>query len=282
MIDHDAEVDTGPAAEPATATDSALISQARLGDAGAFEVLVERHRGPVAEVARLLDPFRRRRLVDETFDLAHGTLRRMLGPTASFRTYLLFLVRHLHEQHPTGFPTATLLDSTQAGLLGLEHSCSAVPFRDELGGERHSAVAIQFSGLPEPWQAVLWHLAVEGDDAETVGNLIGVAPAAVPALADSALATLRRSLTARHRAKTLPPLCVAHTLRLERSNGATTPRPVLRHAAECQRCAVLLDDLEAVERDLPRVLAGHLLGRAADGYLAERRTAHRAFAAGLA
>lgn len=279
MTDHDPHGSTGPTTDLGAATDAALISQARLGDTDAYEVLVERHRAPVAELALLLDPLRRGRLVDQTFDLAYGTLRRMLGPTASFRTYVLFLVRHLHEQHPDGFPPDNgVLDSEPPGVLGLEHSCSATPFRDELGGDAHTAVAVQFSGLPEAWQAVLWHLSVEGDDVDTVGALIGVAPTVVPALAESAQVTLRRSLAARHRITTLPPVCVAHALRLERWNGGGTPRSVARHGAECERCAVLLADVDALERDLSGVLAGHLLGPAAPGYLEVRRTAARAFA----
>ena len=45
---------------------------------------------------------------------------------------------------------------------------------------------------------------------------------------------------------------------------------VLRHAAECAQCAGLVADLETAERDLAAVLAGHLLGPAAEDYLLVR------------
>ncbi len=250
--------------QSSTATEAALVARAGLGDDQAFDALVARHHGAVALLARLVAPEdRRRALVVETFAAAHATLRRMLGPSEALRPYLLMVARRLHEEHPAGLPDEP---------LATEHFLSTVPFRDPADGEMHPAVSVEFSRLPEAWKLLVWQLEVEGDSAEDAGALIGVSPVVVPALVEGARAALRRGLLARARARTLPPVCLAHTLRLARHAGVRTPRVVLRHTAQCERCAVLVADLDAVERDLGAVLARHLLGRAAEDYLAVRRT----------
>jgi hypothetical protein len=126
--------------------------------------------------------------------------------------------------------------------------------------------------LPEAWQVALWHREVEGDDESTVGALLGVTPLMAGSLVETARSALRQGLVTRHREHTLPTSCVAHALRLERNAGRPVPRSVQRHAESCTRCAVLLADLEVVGKDLAGVLAAHLLGPAADGYLQVRRT----------
>ena len=71
--------------------------------------------------------------------------------------------------------------------------------------------------------------------------------------------------------------CLGYGLRLERGGGAGgspgrvgVPRAVLRHAGGCPRCARLLDDLAAIDTELPPVLAESLLGEAGRRYLAVR------------
>ena len=147
-----------------------------------------------------------------------------------------------------------------------------MPFRDPAPGEMHPDVSAEFSRLPEAWQLLVWQLEAEGDSVPGAAALIGVSPLVVPALVAGARASLRRALLERHRSRRLPPACLAHTLRLGRSVGCRPPRVVLRHTAQCERCAVLLGDLDAVERDLGEVVARHLLGRAAEDYMAVRRT----------
>lgn len=241
------------------ATDGTLVSQVALGDTTAFDAVVARHHGAVAVLARLIAPQgRRKALVAETFEIAHTALRQRLGPSESLRPFLLMTARRLAEDPPNA-------------PAGPDQPLTAVPFRDARPGEMHPAVATEFSRLPEAWQLLVWHLEVEGDSPEEAAALVGVSPVVVPALVEGARAALRRALLLRHRARTLPAQCLGYTLRLERSGGTHPPRVMLRHTAACERCAVLLGDLDAVERDLGEVVARHLLGWAAEGYLAARR-----------
>lgn len=241
------------------ATEAALVSRVTIGDRHAFDVLAARHRAAVALLARLVAPEGLREgLVAATFELAHARLRRLQGPTESVRPFVLMLARRLHEQQAQGWAPGGHL------LLGK-------PFREPGAGEMHPAVCVEFSRLPEAWQLLVWQLEVEGDTGEEAAALVGVSPAVVPALVASARAALRRALLVRHRSRSLPPVCLAHALRLGRTGGVQPSRAVLRHTAECEQCAMLLGDLDAVQRDLGEVVARHLLGRAAEDYLAVRR-----------
>lgn len=248
--------------------EAALIAAARLGDEASFQSLVAAHRPAVAALAALLsqDDAHARAVVDETFTVARETMRRMLGPGVALRPYLLLLVRRLNGE---------VTEEHAATDLSRERACTAVPFRDHATDPRHAAVARQFSWLPEAWQALVWHLAIEGDDEADVAALLGISPLAVPALQSSALMTLRQFVLAKHRSRTLPPTCLGHALRLSRSRSPVTPRAVVRHTRQCEACREMLEDLGALERDLPRVLAHQLLGDVADEYVALRQSRTR-------
>lgn len=236
-----------------TATDAALISRARLGDRLAFESLARRHLPAMRLLAELLDPGTGPdRLVGESLDVAYHHLRRATGPQSSLRTYLLMITRRMALED----------------VLPL----AAVPFRDHRASDLHAAVGAGFAGLPEGWQAAVWHLEAEREPVEEVATVLGVAPAGVRRLVASARKGLRGALTST-RDPDLPPSCTAHLLRLGRARGPVRPRSVVKHAARCERCVVLLGDLDVVERDLAGVLARHLLGPAAGAYLDVRRGA---------
>lgn len=249
----------------AAATEAALISRTGLGDERAFDVLVTRHHAALTRFAGLVvPPERRRALVETTFAVAHTTLRRMLGPGNALRPYLLLLAQRLGEEDPARVPVDPIV---------VEQFAGAVPFREPRAGEPHAAVSVEFSRLPEAWQLLVWHLEVEADAPEAASALVGVSPAVVPALVTGARSTLRRALIEHHLSARLPSACVGHTLRLGRSQGTVVPKVVLRHAAQCRACGGLLADLDAVEHRLGTVVARHLLGAAADGYAAVRRSA---------
>lgn len=250
--------------------EAALIAAARLGDEEAFQRLVVLHRPAVETLAGLLSDDARhvRATVDETFIVAHETMRRMLGPAIALRPYLLLLARRLNEE----------IGQAPRPDLSREHACTAVPFRDDpqsAADPRHIHVVRQFSWLPEAWQALVWHLGVEGDDEADVAALLGISPLAVPALLTSARVTLRQSVLANHRARTLPPTCLGHVLRLARSRSPVTPRAVARHTRSCETCDQLVAALAAIDAELSQVLARVLLGDIADLYLALRRSGSR-------
>lgn len=235
-------------------TDTALVSRTRRGDRHAFRTLVARHLEAVRLAVSLLGgpPG----LVHSTFDVAHGCLLRGSGSAEAVRPFVLQLAHHLHHAPDP-------VDDLVRG-----DSCTCTPFR-ETDQPWHPAVAAEVSSLPPTWQAALWHRLVERDDEAAVAGVVGVSPVKVPWLVDGAFDLLRRNLVAHHR-KGSPPQCLGYGLRLERSGGGVVPRAVLRHSHTCARCSRLLDDLAAVDTDLPRVMAQSLLGAAGPPYLAAR------------
>ena len=236
-------------------TDAALVSQTRRGDRHAFRTLVARHLEAVRLAVTLLGgpPG----LVHTTFDVAHGCLLRGSGSAEAVRPFVLQLAHHLHHA------------PVPANDLVRGDSCTCTPFR-EADLPWHPAVAAEVSSLPPSWQAALWHRLVERDDDAAVAGVVGMSPVKVPWLVDGALDLLRRNLVAHHR-KGSPPQCLGYGLRLERSGGGGgVPRAVLRHSHACARCSRLLDDLAAVDTDLPGVMAQSVLGAAGTRYLAAR------------
>lgn len=250
---------------PATASDAALITEARLGDARAFDKLSRRHHAAVRDLADLVHP-EPARLVAQALATAHRALHRANGPQVWMRGYLLQLAGRL---------AATAADPPEAKLRGTTLE-SSVPFRDHLLSDRHGTVVAEFAGLAPAWQAALWHRCAEGEPVGDVGAVVGVAPVMVEPLVTSAREGLRRALLARRWQEAPSPPCRAHLGRLDRSGAV--PRSVQRHARVCPGCAGLLADLQAVDEDLPGVLARHLLGDTGDVYLARRRATGRILA----
>lgn len=247
-----------------TASDATLIARTRRGDDAAFGTLAARHRQALDDLAGLLDG-PTDDLVDEALDTAFHRLRRVHGPTVWVRGYLLQLVCQLHARH--------LAQQTGRGTSGTTDGLTddAVPFRDHQLCGAHDAVATEFAGLAEAWQAALWHRSAERETDTEVATVVGVSRAVVLALVESARDELRRSLLGSRWAQPLPAPCRAHTRRLTDSRHGVPPRSVLRHTVVCTGCARLVADLDAVDRELPEVLARHLLGGVGDSYLELRR-----------
>ena len=248
-----------------TASDATLIARTRRGDDASFHCLASRHRQALDDLAALLDG-PTDDLVDEALETALQRLRRVHGPTVWMRGYLLQLVCQLHVQHrsPGSWPDIAVAAAE-------EPVDDAIPFRDHQLSGAHDAVATEFAGLAEAWQAALWHRTAERETDTEVATVVGVSPAMVRALVDSARDELRRSLLGTRWAQPLPAPCRAHTRRLAASRHGVPPRAVLRHTAVCRGCAGLVADLDAVDRELPEVLARHLLGGVGDSYLELRQ-----------
>ena len=145
-------------------SDAQLIEQARGGDEAAFTELYVRHQPAALRLARtyrrLGDPDE---LVNGAFERVLGAIKRGAGPTESFRAYLFVTLRRFAAE--------------KAGKLDGEESLDDVPepiteAADSPALEQADRALITeaFESLPERWQAVLWHTAVEGQPAEGAGR----------------------------------------------------------------------------------------------------------------
>jgi RNA polymerase sigma factor (sigma-70 family) len=244
-------------------SDAELLDQARSGDEAAFTELYVRHQAAALRLAstyrRLGDP---EDLVNGAFERVLGAIRRGAGPTESFRAYLFVTLRRLAAEQGER-PADQALDevpepvSDEAGAA-------------EMGQADREIVTQAFESLPERWQAVLWHTAVEGRQPKELAGVLGVSANAAAAMAYRAREKLRQSYLQAHLLAAPAPEHEPHRSRLgayvrdglsKRDHAA-----VHAHLRGCESCTALVAELEDVNRVLARavlplfLLAGAKLG----------------------
>jgi RNA polymerase sigma factor (sigma-70 family) len=246
----------------------------------AFATLYARHHAAARALARQLA-----RSPADADDLVAGAFTRMLevlragrGPTEAFRAYLLTSVRHLAYDRTRAERRLDLTDDL-AGVHGVDPDGTVVPFTDTaLAGLERTLAAQAFAALPERWQAVLWHLEVEGDSPADIAPLFGVTPNAVSALGYRAREGLRQAYLQEHLAAGSGRWDRRHRDTGERlgayTRGGLARRDAQRveaHLAECAECRALADELREVNSGMVRaVVAPLVLGAGLMGYLASR------------
>ena len=157
---------------------------------------------------------------------------------------------------------------------------AAVPPTDDPASDLVAAEA--FGVLPEPWQAALWHIEVEGDHPDHVGVLLGMSAADVTVASARARAAFRQFYARQHLDASWPPLCQDVIDRLSRFTFAglydDETGQVAAHLRTCAACTALTQRLEDVDDDLPFVLAVTVLGDHAATYLEAVRQPPQDFA----
>lgn len=252
----------------APAPDQELIAAAREGDDRATDQLFRRHVEAARRFARTLtEDAAAEDLVSEAFTRLFAALRNGAGPTEAFRPYLLRTVRNLHVSRIRRDRKLTWVEDPVAADLG-----------DEVGDEtdeRHESelLARAFRSLPERWQTVLWHTAVEGEDHQAVGTRIGLSANAVGALAFRAREGLRRAYLEAHLAEAADERCRSVREQLPAYlRGGVDPRRrgrIEEHLRSCPACTAGMLEIGRINNRLGAALAPALLGLAAgERYLA--------------
>lgn len=249
----------------------------------AFATLYGRHQQAARALARQLA-----RSPADADDLVAGAFTRMLeilragrGPTEAFRAYLLTSVRHLAYDRSRAERRLDLTDDIAdvASIRGVDPDGTIVPFTDPaLAGLERTFAARAFATLPERWQAVLWHLEVEGDSPADIAPLFGLTANAVSALGYRAREGLRQAYLQEHLASGSGRWDRRHRETGEKlgayTRGGLARREAQRveaHLAECGECRALADELRDVNAGMIRsVVAPLVLGAGLVGYLASR------------
>jgi RNA polymerase sigma factor (sigma-70 family) len=246
----------------------------------AFATLYGRHQQAARALARQLA-----RSPADVDDLVAGAFTRMLeilragrGPTEAFRAYLLTSVRHLAYDRSRAERRLDLTDDI-TDVHGIDPDGTIVPFTDPaLAGLERTLAARAFATLPERWQAVLWHLEVEGDSPADIAPLFGLTANAVSALGYRAREGLRQAYLQEHLASGSGRWDRRHRETGEKlgayTRGGLARREAQRieaHLAECGECRALADELRDVNAGMIRsVVAPLVLGAGLVGYLASR------------
>ena len=172
-------------------SDAELLDQARDGDEAAFTELYVRHHAAAQRLAstysRLGDP---EDLVNGAFERVLGALRRGAGPTESFRAYLFVTLRRLAAEQGER-PADQSIDEVPEPVVDEAGS-------PELDRADRELITRAFESLPERWQTVLWHTAVEGRQPRELAGVLGVSANAAAAMAYRAREKLRQSYLQAH------------------------------------------------------------------------------------
>ncbi len=249
-------------------TDADLVAAVRAGDEQAYAELYRRHHRAALRFARSLAGRSgdAEDLVADAFTRVLAALNSGNGPDEAFRPYLLAAVRSV-------FCNEARRSTRERPVDELGQLAPTEPFVDPvLAGDERRLIATAFSELPERWQVVLWHTAVEGERPATVARLLGISSNAVAALAYRAREGLRENYLRAHLRSTGDGQCPATVARLAaytRHNlSAAGEQRVRGHLDGCPRCRVLFTDLADVNSRLSAVVGPVVLGAAAAGYLA--------------
>ncbi|MCH6163095.1 LamG domain-containing protein [Streptomyces marispadix] len=135
---------------------------------------------------------------------------------------------------------------------------------------RPSFVALAFAGLPHHSQAVLWHQAVERDDAAFTGRLIGSGPGDVYVLSGRAQEDLYNSYARLLRDGMHQECRRFHVLVLAYADAGSLDiaSQLAPHLDRCPRCSQAVADLSRVRRDCGALVAQALLPWAGAEYAA--------------
>jgi RNA polymerase sigma factor (sigma-70 family) len=245
--------------------DAELIIASRAGDAAAYAVLYERHSPSAYALARHLmrGATETDDVVSEAFTRVLDVLRRGGGPRDAFRPYLLTTVRRAAFDR---FRT----EQRQVSVADLERYDPGEPFIDPaVAGLERRIMARAYFSLPERWQAVLWHTAVEGAQPAEVAEMLGVTPNGAAALAYRAREALRQAYLQMHITNVPRQECRAASGKLGGFvRGKLSKRDataVAAHLDECADCSAVYAELADVNGALREIIGPIIAG---PGFLA--------------
>ncbi|CAN5550628.1 hypothetical protein BH10ACT7_BH10ACT7_06070 [soil metagenome] len=248
-----------------TTSDERLVEQTRAGDERAFAELWRRHYRSGARVARqFTSSLDADDLVSEAYTRIYQRVLAGGGPTGAFRPYLYTTIRNLASSWGasskdvqvddiTDFEDPQTIDDPIA--FALDRTLTATAFR----------------ALPERWQSVLWYTEVEGLDPHEVAPLLGMSANGVAALSYRAREGLRKAWLQAHVTDAGSGDCHWAISRIgEHARNGLTARESERmnaHLADCQRCAIINEEVDEVGSRLAMVMIPLLLGGVAGGSL---------------
>jgi RNA polymerase sigma factor (sigma-70 family) len=231
-------------------SDAELLGQVRDGDDAALADLYVRHRPAALRLARSYGAGDDAEdVVSEAFERVLGALRRGRGPADAFRPYLFVTVRRLAAQRA---------GDDHGSLDEVPEAVVAAEADEMIDVSERALVAEAFAALPDRWQTVLWHTAVEGRRPRDLARTVGMPANTVAVLAHRARERLRQRYLQAHILASCPEACAPHRARLgAHVRGGLTRRhrrAVDGHLAECADCRRLADDLGDINRLLARAV----------------------------
>lgn len=258
-------------------SDADLIDAVRDGKVEAYGQLYERHVRSANILAMQLSTSSADAddLVSDAFAKVLAALRSGGGPGAAFRPYLLTAVRHAAYDRTRKEKRLELAGDVEE-VPGATRATS-VPFRDKAVEDLDQAMAATaFATLPERWQTVLWHTAIEGQSPGEIAPLLGLTANGVSAMAFRAREGLRKAFLQAHVNQEPAEKCRATVTKLGAwTRGGLKGREAVQldaHMDDCAECRKLASELSDVNGALRGMIAPIVLGTGTAGYLAAAAT----------
>ncbi|MEU6486152.1 sigma-70 family RNA polymerase sigma factor [Streptomyces sp. NPDC046887] len=262
--------------------DVELVRRMREGDGTAYEELFRRHAAAVRRYAGTCcrDADTADDLTAEVFTRTLHAVRGGAGPHHAVRAYLLTTVRRVaadwartsrREQLVEDFAVFAAQAATSAPVPGTAVVEPGADVRAMREAERSLAVRA-FRSLPERWQAVLWHTAVEEESPSEVAPLFGLTANATAVLASRAREGLKQAYLQAHVSSALTEGgdCARYADRLGAyARGglrSRAERGLRAHLAECAACRLAVGELEQVNSGIPAVVPVAVIGWFAAGF----------------
>ncbi len=242
--------------------DRELIDRVRAGDLEAYDALYLRHSRSALLHARhwARTETAAEDLRAEAFTRVLHAIRNGNGPTEAFRPYLLTTMRHVARDWAESDRRLLLV----ADLADIE---TPGPDTDPVIAALERSLAGQaFMTLPERWQVVLWHTAVEGEGPAQLAPRLGMDAAAVAALAYRAREGLKQAYLQAHISEIGDEACRPFAERLGAAArgklGAREKAKVRAHLHACAECTGLLAMLKYVNAHIGALVAPAVVGTA--------------------
>ncbi|MFF7159347.1 sigma-70 family RNA polymerase sigma factor [Streptomyces sp. NPDC008139] len=264
-------------------SDAELVARVRGGQDSAYEELYRRHAESVRRYARTCcrDAHTAEDLTGEVFARTLQAIRGGSGPESAVRAYLLTTVRRVAASWGNTAKREHLVEDFAVFAVSAAGS-TATEDTNELGAdvramqEAEQTLAIQaFRTLPERWQTVLWHTAVEDESPSAIAPLLGLTPNATAVLAHRAREGLRQAYLQAHVSSTLTAEgeCARYADRLgAHARGGLrmrADRELSRHLKECERCTAASLELADLNSALKGLLPVAYIGWFAAVYAAK-------------
>ncbi|MEE1929769.1 sigma-70 family RNA polymerase sigma factor [Streptomyces sp. TRM 70351] len=279
-------------------SDTELVSRMRSGDAGAYDEIFRRHAPAVRRYARSCcrDADTADDLTNEVFVRTLQAVQSGKGPQTAVRAYLLTSVRHAAAAWARTARREQLVDDFAAFAVAAAGGREAAAEETlDFGAEvraihdaEHSMVVRAFRTLPERWQTVLWHTAVEEASPREVAPLLGLTANATAVLAHRAREGLKQAYLQAHVSRSLTDAdgCARYADRLGAfARGglrARAERGLRKHLEQCARCRTAAWELRDVNARLRALLPTAVIGWAAGSYAAKGVAGAAGAAAGAA
>ncbi|RZU60835.1 sigma-70 family RNA polymerase sigma factor [Zhihengliuella halotolerans] len=247
-----------------TRSDAELIAAVREGDHQAFADLYSRHREAAVKTAKwrlsAASTVEADDVVSDAFSSMLQTLRRGGGPDEAFRPYLMTVVSRTAIAAMKKSARELNTDSIELFEAGGDY---ADPVMDEFESD---VLGRAFRSLPEQWQAVLWHLELEGAKPSDVAPMLGASPNAISALAVRAREGLRAAYLQAHLSAETRQACSKADQFPKYVRGTLSTRrrqQFQKHLETCRPCFSALGHLEDVGSAMHGVIAPLFLGAGA-------------------